>query len=193
MDSDEYECEEHESDSSNGYNLNKIVQETARNNYDFDTESVNSTATSVLDAEFGSQNMPNGAIFERCDYCNSCIRCASVHATLINITEDEKDDYADVDELHFCDICCAKLFHDSVHNVNIDYKHYNKAINDNRVDKYTSDIYKRIGSTPFGALPVYMAAQDNERMDSLSEEDIINNRVVFHNIYKKVVRNIMNY
>ena len=181
----------HTSDGSNTELLNRLVHESAVNKpIDDDNESVISCS---IDAEFNVKNNANGTLYEQCDYCNSYIKCAPFYGKLIDITEDEKEAMQHIKELHFCDICCAKLFNDCVHKVDVDYKRYNKSINGNHVDKFTADIYKRVASTPFGALPVYIAAQENETLTGLSEDDLIKNRVVFHNIYRKVVRNIMNY
>ena len=190
--SDDY----HSGDSSNGERLNRLVaEESSKHNHfrNLDDEFSDTQSTiSVIDSEFGSRSTP-GLVFEHCDYCNNPIKCAPMYGRLIDITEEESEMMSAETELHFCDICCAKLFHDSVHRVSVDYKRYNKSIADNHVDRHSADIYKRIASTPFGALPIYMAAQENEMVEGLSETAILNNRNVFRNIYRKVVRNIIDY
>ena len=197
--SSQYHSNDEPSDSSNGERLTRLVNETTSNReFDvnsFEINSVNSnyTSASVLDAEFGMKNASAGTLFEHCDYCNSCIRCAPMYGNFIDITDEEREQIDPSTELHFCDICCAKLFHDCVHRIDVNYRRYNKSINENQVDKYTAEVYRRIASTPFGALPVYIAAQDNELVENISEQDLFSNRVVFHNIYRKVVKNIINY
>lgn len=192
--------ENNASDDSDGRRLNEIINTDRCKNENFETASVSSrnTSISVLDDEFSMKSGVNN-IFERCNYCGSAIRCTPMEAKAI-YTEEEYEQLKESEyfeeataTLHFCDICCAKLFHDSLHPVNINYKEYNKALNENRLDKFTADMYKKVGHTPFGALPVYLAAIEGEQIEGLSEADIMNNRVIFHNIYRKVIRNAINY
>ena len=201
------ECDSYE--SSDGKVLNEMVQSSSCKNdcnymgndkIDDDTGSVSSRSTlmSVLDDEFSMKSGMNN-IYEHCNYCNSTIKCTPMNARAV-YTDEELENIKDSEyynevtsELHFCDICCAKLFHDSLHPICVDYKSYNNALNNNGLDKITADIFKRIGHTPFGALPVYQAAIESEQMEGLNEQDILNNRVVFHNIYRKVIRNAINY
>ena len=152
-----------------------------------DSCSTCSRSTNVLDNEFNF----NGFV-DRCDYCDGVIRYVPMYGTISRCDGEDACD-GDVMEVKFCDICCAKLFNDAISKVTVDYKRYNKALVNDQIDRGTAEVYTRIGHRPFGALPIYQAAIDNETDDRLSNEDVISNRKVYHNIYRKVVRNVINY
>ena len=208
----DYDGNDDNNGGSDGYGsgsadgLNRLVMEDSYNrNVDVmdDCHSSCSRSTNVIDNEFNF----NGFV-DNCDYCAGVIRYIPMYGTIDGGCKDEVDDGCDdtndcnqntdniqqnTIEVKFCDICCAKLFNDAVAKVNVDYKRYNKALVNDQIDRGTAEVYNRIGHTPFGALPIYQAAIDNELNDRLSGEDILNNRKVFHNIYRKVVRNVLNY
>ena len=62
----------------------------------------------------------------------------------------------------FCDIVCAKLFHDNISNVKIDMKKYNMYYTNNQLSSPAKKIYEKMGSVMFNMLPICVVDVDDD-------------------------------
>ena len=76
----------------------------------------------------------------KCSFCGSSIKLAPVECI--------------GNKCKFCDIACAKLYHDNVERIKIKVKEYNACYTNNQLTAKAKRIYEKMNSTLFDMLPI---------------------------------------
>ena len=132
-------------------------------NIDVESALQNNSKKSVIRTD--SEEQLQTSLFNKCSFCNCVIRTHS---------------FKDIGHKHhFCDIYCAKLFHDNHERIKPDIIEYNKAFVNKQLDKSATEAFLKMKNTLFEMLPVY-----KPREDDICFGDPINMKIKYRNCIK---------
>ena len=107
----------------------------------------------VIDVESALQNNSKRSIgrIDSLDDCTSLYHKCSFCGCVI-----KTHPFNDISHTHrFCDIYCAKLFHDNVEQIKPAIQEYNRAYVNKQLDKSATEAFLKMKNTLFEMLPVY--------------------------------------